>query len=65
MPPTSPARIDSIGKPGTGDGGIDVVVLVEVVALELLVVVLRLPVDVVVWITVVIDVVVPGTLSGP
>jgi hypothetical protein len=57
--------MDSIGKPGTGDGGIDVVVPVEVVALELLVVVLRLPVDVVVWITVVIDVVVPGTLSGP
>jgi hypothetical protein len=42
-----------------------VVVEVEDVVLELLVVVLRLPVDVVVWITVVIDVVVPGTLSGP
>ena len=41
------------------------VVEVEDVVLELLVVVLRLPVDVVVWITVVTDVVVPGTLSGP
>jgi hypothetical protein len=42
MPPTSPARIDSIGKPGTGDGGIDVVVEVEDVVLELLVVALVL-----------------------
>ena len=33
-PPSSPARMDSIGNPGTGDGGIDVVVAVEVVALE-------------------------------
>jgi len=58
--------MDSIGKPGTGDGGIDVVVLVEFVALEPVVVVLVLVlVDVVVWMTVVIDVVVPGTLSGP
>jgi len=55
--------MDSIGKPGTGDGGIDVVVPVEVVALELVVVVPVLA-DVVVWITVVTDVVVPGTLSG-
>jgi hypothetical protein len=49
--------MDSTGKPGTGDGGIHVVVAVEVVVL--------LVVDVVVWMTVVIDVVVPGTLSGP
>jgi hypothetical protein len=58
--------MDSTGKPGTGDGGIHVVVAVEFVALELvLVVVVLLVVDVVVWMTVVIDVVVPGTLSGP
>jgi len=39
MPPKSPARMDSIGKPGTGDGGIDVVVAVELVVLELVVLV--------------------------
>ena len=66
MPPMSPARIDSIGKPGTGDGGIDVVVAVEVVELVLpVVLVVLLLVEVVVSITVVTDVVVPGTLSGP
>ena len=64
MPPTSPARIDSIGNPGTGDGGIDVVVAVEVVELVVVLAVLLL-VEVVVSITVVTDVVVPGTLSGP
>jgi hypothetical protein len=43
--------MDSIGKPGMGDGGIDVVVPVEVVALEpvlLVVVVVPEIVDVVV-----------------
>jgi hypothetical protein len=63
--------MDSIGKPGTGDGGIHVVVAVEFVALELVVVVVELVVvvlllvEVVVWMMVVVDVVVPGTLSGP
>ena len=54
-PPNSPARMDSIGNPGTGDGGGDVVVVVEAVAVELVVVTV---VDVVV-------VLVGGTLSGP
>ena len=60
MPVTSPASIDSIGKPGTPqvEGGI-----VELV--NVLDVVVVIVVDVVVWITVDIEVVVPGTLSGP
>jgi hypothetical protein len=40
MPPTIPARMDSIGKPGTGEGGIDVVVAVLVVLLVVLFVIL-------------------------
>ena len=32
-PPTSPARMDSIGKPGTGPPGAVVVVLVVVVVI--------------------------------
>jgi hypothetical protein len=35
-PPASPIRMDSVGKPGIGPGGIDVVV--ELVVLVLLVV---------------------------
>jgi hypothetical protein len=37
-PPASPTRMDSIGKPGIGDGGIDVVVIVEFVVLVIVVV---------------------------
>ena len=37
-PPASPMRMDSVGNPGMGDGGIDVVVVIELVVLELLVV---------------------------
>ena len=53
-PPNSPARIDSIGKPGTGAGGTYVLVLVVLVLVILLLVALLLVVvDVVVEITVV------------
>jgi hypothetical protein len=55
-PPTSPARMDSIGKPGTGDGGINTVADVEIAALELMMVLLT-RVDVVIWIAVVVEVV--------
>lgn len=48
--------MDSIGKPGTGDGGINTVADVEIAALEVMVLLLT-GVDVVVWITVVIEVV--------
>ena len=51
-PPNSPARIDSIGKPGTGAGGTYVLVLV-VLLVVLLVALLLVVVDVVVEITVV------------
>ena len=40
--------MDSIGKPGMGDGGIDVVVVVEAVVLELVEVVRLVLVEVVV-----------------
>jgi len=37
-PPASPTRMDSVGKPGIGDGGIDVVVIVEDVVVFVLLV---------------------------
>jgi hypothetical protein len=57
-----PARMDSNGKPGIGDGPIDVVALVFV---EVVAVVLTVEVPVTVVTVVVVEVVVPGTLSGP
>ena len=71
MPPRNPARMDSTGKPGTGGGGTVVVPVVVLVVTVILVVVLTTVVDVMVPVTVVvavevwIDVVVPGTTSGP
>jgi hypothetical protein len=62
-PPNSPARIDSIGNPGTGPGGRLVVTLVLVV----LVVDVEVEVDVSVVVSVIVDVevVVAGMTSGP
>ena len=62
-PPNSPARMDSIGKPGTPhvDGAVVLVALVLVVLVVLVVV----DVEVEVTTTVDVEVVVPGMTSGP
>ena len=58
-PPASPIRMDSVGKPGIGDGCIDVVVVVELVDLELVAVLVVRVVEVT---TVVVDIEVEVTV---